>query len=169
MNQVVPVQTVKKNPVDNFKIGREFEEYIISLFNERHFKLKKYRKSEDFNGKYIDDASHPDLEIELVFTSGRKNRFAVECKWRRGFETSGYVKWAEDAQVCKYRIFQDQTRIPVFIAIGIGGKPNNPEKLFVTPLNNICESNIVHEQKLILYNRKPTNRFYYDIEQGKLF
>jgi hypothetical protein len=169
MSQLVPAQTVNKTSLNNFTIGREFEEYIISLFNERHFKLKKYRKSEDFNGKYIDDASHPDLEMELVFTVARKYRFAVECKWRREFKTSGYIEWANDAQICKYRIFQDQTRIPVFIAIGIGGTAKNPEKLFVTPLNNICERNHVHESELILYNRKPTNKFFYDIKQGMLF
>jgi hypothetical protein len=169
MSQLLPVQTGNKTPAKNFHVGREFEEYIISLFNDRHFKLKKYRKSEDFNGKYIDDASHPDLEMELVFTGARKYRFAVECKWRREFKTGGYIKWAEDAQICNYRIFQDRTRIPVFIVIGIGGTAKNPEKLFVTPLNNICECNIVHEKELILYNRKPTHRFYYDIEQGKLF
>ena len=114
------------------------------------------------------DHYNPDIEIELVFTKAKKYRFAVECKWRKEFR-DGQISWATDAQICAYRMFQDQVRMPVFVAIGIGGEPDNPEKLFLTPLNNIYMHNKVREKELIPFERKATRKFYYDVQQLKLF
>ena len=66
-------------------------------------------------------------------------------------------------------MFQDQTRISVFVAIGIGGEPDNPEKLFLTPLNNIHMHNELYETDLIPFKRKPSHKFYYNVQQLKLF
>jgi hypothetical protein len=106
--------------------------------------------------------------LELVFVGARHYRFAVECKWRKEF-IAGKIEWAKDKQICVYEDFQHQNRIPVFIAIGIGGEPSNPEKLFVTPLDNISGSTEVYESELIPYKRKPTHRFFYNTVQLKLF
>jgi hypothetical protein len=43
----------------------------------------------------------------------------------------GKIKWARHKQIANYLDYQKQKTIPVFIAIGIGGEPYNPEKLFV--------------------------------------
>jgi len=154
---------------DGYEKGQRFEQFIIKLFNERFFYLKKWRKSEKFADSFLSiDHWNPDLEIELVFTSVRKYRFAVECKWRKEFK-DGKIGWASNDQMCAYRMFQDQARVPVFVAIGIGGEPDNPEKLFLTPLNNIHMHIEVYETDLIPFKRKPTNKFYYDVEQLKLF
>src|SRR5690606_15172670 len=126
----------------------------------------KWRKAEKLPGsKFSFDISHPDLE--MIFGRG-KYRFAVECKWRKKFN-DGKITWASNYQICSYEDFENQERIPVFVAIGIGGEPDNPEKLFITPLRNICNSEEVYEQNLIPYNRKPTHKFYYDTIQLKLF
>lgn len=170
MNQsLAQTASRKKIAQDGFIKGQRFENYIIELFNKEHFYLKQYRKSEKFtNSLPTIDHWNPDIEMELVFTGKRKYRFAVECKWRNEFK-DGKIEWANDKQICTYRMFQDQVRIPVFIAIGIGGQPNNPEKLFLTPLNNIYMYNELYEKDLIPFKRKPTHKFYYDFSQLKLF
>ena len=58
--------------------------------------------------------------------------------------------------------------IQVFIAIGIGGEPSNPEKLFITPLDHISMYTEVFESHLIRYKRNPKQRFD-DSEQLSLF
>jgi len=157
----------KVNQPDYFEKGRLFEEYIKGLFNERKFRLLKWRKAEKFSdGVFSLDSSNPDLE--LVFTGTRHYRFAVECKWRKEF-INGRITWANDYQICSYESFEDQKRIPVFIAIGIGGEPSAPEKLFVTPLRNISMYSDVYESDLIAYKRKPQHKFFYDTVQLKLF
>lgn len=159
----------KKVEEDNFEKGRLFEEYIINLFNKKYFYLKQWRKSQKFDDSYsIIDSVYPDIEMELVFTGRRNFRFAVECKWKQNF-INGKIEWASDDKICSYRIFQDRVRIPVFIAIGIGGEPDNPEKLFLTPLNSIYMKNELFESDLIPFERSPRRRFYYDYMQLSLF
>ena len=153
---------------DGYEKGQRFERYIIDLFNKEFFHLKKWRKSEKFGTIVPIDHMNPDLEMELVFTGKRNYHFAVECKWQNKFY-DGKIFWANDSKICAYRMFQDQVRIPVFVAIGIGGEPDNPEKLFLTPLNNIHMHNELYETDLIPFKRKPNHKFYYDVQQLKLF
>src|SRR5688572_30154390 len=102
---------------DGYEKGQRFERYIIDLFNKEFFHLKKWRKSERFTNLVVQmDHWNPDLEMELVFTGKRNYRFAVECKWQNKFY-DGKIFWANDSKICAYRMFQDRTRIPVFVAI----------------------------------------------------
>jgi hypothetical protein len=166
MNQILTQTAINKNDLlDNYDKGRDFEDYIRRLFNENSFRLKKWRQAQK-DIMYSLDHSCPDLE--LVFAGRRKYLFAVECKWRKEFR-NGKIDWANDYQICSYMNFQNQKRIPVFVAIGIGGEPSYPEKLFVTPLDNICNYTDVYESQLIPFKRKPTQRFFYDTIQLRLF
>jgi hypothetical protein len=160
--------TVKRKSLrDNFKTGHQFEKYIASLFNERKFTIKTWRKSQKLNdiSKLI-EYGEPDLQMIYI---GKKNyRFAVECKWRSRF-IDGKITWAEEKQIRKYRKFERTYRIHVFVAIGIGGTASQPEKLFLTPLQNMGISTEVSESDLIPYKRNTTRRFFFDTVQLKLF
>lgn len=158
---------IKVYQPDSFEKGRLFEDYIIKLFNEKNFKLMKWRKAEKIIDKsFLFDHSNPDLE--LIFVGARKYRFAVECKWRSEF-IKGKISWANDYQICSYEDFENRNRIPVFIAIGIGGESSKPAMLFVTPLCNISMYTEVYESDLIPYKRKPTHKFFYDPVQLRLW
>jgi len=167
MNKIDASSKKAISSVDSFEKGRLFESYIIELFNEEYFKLIKWRKAQKTNDRLaLLTSSYPDLE--LIFVGAKKYKFAVECKWRKEF-VSGKIDWATDYQICSYESFENKFRIPVFVAIGIGGEPSNPEKLFVTPLRNICRYREVYETELIPFIRKPTHKFFYDTVQLKLF
>ncbi len=153
--------------VDNYEKGFQFEQFIIKLFNPDGFKLTKYRESKKHTLETLPwDHSFPDLEI--MFGNSRKYKFAVECKWREKF-IDGKITWATERQICTYQIFESQCRMPVFIAIGVGGEASAPEKLFVTPLRNLERYTEVYEENLIPYKRKPTNEFDLDRVQFRLF
>ena len=152
---------------DSFQKGHDFEDYIITLFNERKFKLIEWRSDKKAsNGVYPESCTYPDLEF--AFMGRKKYRFAVECKWREDFN-KGKIKWSYQKQIDTYLNFQSERNIPVFIAIGIGGLPGNPEKLFVTPLHDIRKNNIVSESDLLPYIRNPKHRFFYNTFQLRLF
>jgi hypothetical protein len=158
-NQIYLAESLRK--------GHEFEDYIITLFNQRKFKLIEWRSDKKAsNGAYPESCTYPDLE--LAFMGRRKHRFAIECKWREQFK-NGKLKWTYQKQLNNYIAFQQDRNIPVFIAIGIGGLPKDPEKLFVTPLQFIKEHLEVYENDLIPYRRNPTHKFYYNTLQLKLF
>ncbi len=120
---------------DNYIIGHAFEDYIVTLFSKRSFKLIEWRSDKKAsNGVFPFSCCWPDLEFE---TAGRKRkRFAIECKWRKSFYYSG-IDWATNSQILKYREYQKQNNIFVYVAIGVGGLPSNPEMLFITPLDHI--------------------------------
>ncbi|HRN55342.1 MAG TPA: hypothetical protein PLL71_02755 [Agriterribacter sp.] len=168
MNNRSAIAPSESSITDPYKKGYLFEEFITKLFNERHFKLETWRKAERKEyGVYPFFMAHPDLE--LVFVGKRKYRFAVECKWRSEFKR-GKITWVDSYnKILIYRDFQSRFRIPVFIAIGIGGKPSAPGKLFLTPLDDIGNVTEVYESELLPYSRQPNHRFFYDTIQLKLF
>lgn len=153
--------------IDSFEKGELFERFIIELFNKEKFILSKWRTSKRLEDKFqLLDCARPDLE--LIFRRNRQYHFAVECKWRQKF-VEGKIQWATRKQICSYQNFENQHRMPVFIAIGIGGEPSKPERLYVTPLRNIEMYTEVYESNLIPYKRKTTSHFFYDTIQFKLF
>jgi hypothetical protein len=168
MNNIVTRKALRKfTKAECFEQGRLFEEYIKNLFNQDSFKIKKWRRSRLVPpDTFIGGLGDPDLE--LIFVGKNQYPFAVECKWKSYFYR-GRIDWARPDQIQRYLEFERKRAMPVFIAIGIGGSGNNPERLFVTPLCNLSESTKVYEHQLIPYKRKPTHRFFYDTVQLRLW
>jgi len=152
---------------EDFKKGYLFEAYIKDLFNEKNFKLKRWRKSILLPpDTYISDLCYPDLE--LIFVRRNHYPFAVECKYKSNFRVDGTITWASEKKIAIYESFEKKFNMTVFIAIGVGGSPSNPQKLFVTPLVNIKDCPNVSEQQLIEYVRKTDRRFFLDTVNMKL-
>jgi hypothetical protein len=169
MNRINPIQpaNTKKNAY-YYEQGRLFEEYIKNLFNQDSFQLKRWRKSALIPpDTFISDICYPDLE--LIFVGKDNYPFAVECKWRSAFNINGKIDWASPEQIRTYLHFERKRAMPVFIAIGVGGSASNPKKLFVTPLCNLIGYPEVYEHQLIKYKRKPTQRFFFDTVQLRLW
>jgi len=167
MNTINAYQSIKRTlDRDSFEKGHLFEDYIVTLFNQRKFRLLEWRSDKTAsNGVYPESCTYPDLEF--AFLGRRKHKFAVECKWREKF-SGRKIKWAYSKQIDNYLNYQRERNIQVFIAIGIGGEPSNPEKLFITPLDHISMYTEVFESHLIRYKRNPKQRFD-DSEQLSLF
>lgn len=104
----------------------------------------------------------------MVFGRKKEHRFAVECKYL-SHTREGLIKWAEESNIKSYALYQSKFRIPVFIAIGIGGHPTAPDKFFVTPFENLADKPEVYEHELYPYKRRPTRRFFYNPNQKTLF
>ena len=150
--------------------GYLFELYIRKLFNERNFKVLEWRNSIATLNKQLPRSYFSLPDFELQFVRNNAYRFAVECKWRQDFDFfHGTIHWADEDKIRMYVKYQKDENIRVFIAIGIGGEPSNPKKLFVTPLDYISNCTEIEERDLIEFKRKPTHRFFYDTVQLKLF
>lgn len=159
--------TIKHSPSDNFEKGHLFENFIVTLFNKNKYRLTVWRSDKKAsNGVFPESNSYPDLEFRTI---GRGSySFAVECKWRAGFY-NGQIFWATTEQQFTYSKYSRENRIPVFVAIGVGGTPDNPEKLFVTPLQNFKNFENVYENELIPYSRIPKKELTYNENQVTLF
>src|SRR3989344_3882865 len=111
--------------------GISFEGYVEDLFNKQEWRIAEsnaYRKL----GRWVESYSNPDF----VFIHRKTNkRMAVECKYKSvSPKEDGRFFWAYEDQIENYQNFSAKTATPVFVVMGIGGRPKNPKKIFLAPL-----------------------------------
>ncbi|MEJ7912148.1 MAG: hypothetical protein WKF70_03260 [Chitinophagaceae bacterium] len=163
-----PIISIKT--LTSFEKGNAFESFVLKLFNQksgRFIPVRHDSESATTFGKIAAKTTYPDLKF-LFSTRGKKYKFAVECKWKKGF-INGKIHWAEPHQLKNYLQFQKQWNTTLFVAIGIGGEPSNPSLLFVTPLNVLAQKTEVAEEDLLVYSRPKSRGFFFDAKQLKLF
>lgn len=148
--------------------GDLFEGFIASKFDKKNFSLIEWAGDKYYNGIYAETTQHPDLKFRFK-TKGVKQVFSIECKYRSHFKGE-CIEWAGEKQMQNYRQYQEEQKIPVFIAIGVGGKPNEPGELFLVPLKDI-EKNVLHKSMLKKYKKKnfKTHNIYYEPVKKELW
>lgn len=122
--------------IDKYKeAGNNFERFILSRFDRNYYKLKEWAGDKYHNGIYAETTTNPDL-VFCIKISGTETKFAVECKYRKQFFNNG-IEWAKECQIKNYQYFQKTNNTPVFVAIGVGGSPWQPDHLYLVPLNRL--------------------------------
>ena len=115
--------------------GREFEDYVLSLFNLQEgdeLILQEWQGDKSYGMIQPQNNSNPDFVFRY-----RQNEFAVECKWREKLSRD----WGKDLfptrRIENYKHFSEVRHMPVTIILGVGGEPCNPELLYKIPLEEI--------------------------------
>ena len=147
----------------NAKKGYDFEKFIVQKFNRDYFKVLEWAGDKYVKGVYSKKNEDPDFLLELNL-NGEIHVFAVECKWRQSLLSDG-IKFAEREQYQRYVNYGKTKNIPVFVAVGIGGKGNAPNQLYVIPLSKL-NSNFISREKLEIFEKKITGNFFYDFKNG---
>ena len=147
------------------KKGDDFEKYIVQKFNKKYFRIKEWAGDKYVKGIYAETTPQPDLLLEFNL---HKNAypFAVECKWRQKLYKGG-IEFANKDQFNRYKNYEKTKKIPVFIAIGIGGKADSPENIYIVPLQSI-KTNFIYLKELKKYKKNVEKDFYYDIKTKEL-
>ena len=161
--------SIKQDDIDENKIkGEAFEKFIVKKFDKQYFTLQEWRSDKYVDGVYAVSNHFPDLEVIFnLKTKGVNEAFAIECKWRKNYLKNG-IEWAKDYQIKNYKEYADKLNIPVFVVIGVGGEPENPNELFIIPLRNMKE-NTINKSELEKYKREVTEKpFFWDYENNKL-
>ncbi len=149
----------------NKKNGTDFEKHIIQRFNKKYFTIKEWAGDKYVNGYYAKTTQQPDILLELDL-KGNRFEFSVECKWN----SSTYKKGVEIGgidQFERYRKFEMERNIPVFIAIGIGGKGAQPKNIYIIPLKSM-KSNFISMETLKDFEIKDEKDFFYNSETKEL-
>lgn len=116
------------------KMGRDFEQFVITRFDNREYRLIEWRSDKFIHGWGGPESSRaPDILMEHI-ASG--DRFAIECKFRSRASGNRLV-WARPDQLDTYREYEVAQKIPVYVAIGLGGNPSEPENLFIIKLERM--------------------------------
>lgn len=146
-----------------YKNGLDFEKYVVRHFPS-NFHIQNWTGDKYIDGKYDTHNLDPDIIVKVT-TPTKHTIIAIECKFHMGYHNNlAFI--AKKEQLERYRQYQNNNNIPVFIALGIGGSGANPEEFFVVPLNAIKFS-IATQEYLSLF-KKETNRklFYYLHQKG---
>ncbi len=145
---------------ENKAKGDAFEDYVISLFNKEYFSLLDWRSDKmASNGMYALSNHMPDLVMMYNNYAGTKFKFAIECKWRASF-INGQLEWAKDYQINNYLDYKNKNTMPVYVAIGVGGMPSKPERLFVTEIDNLKMYPHLYEKYLDKFEKKNHSIFF---------
>lgn len=114
--------------------GREFEDYVLSLFKPQEEEdgliLQEWQGDKSYGMIQPENNSNPDF----VFRYGQKE-FAIECKWREKLPADFSKDLFTEKRIENYKNFSNTRGLPVTIVLGIGGEPCYPELLYAIPLD----------------------------------
>ena len=117
---------------DELLKGREFEDHVLELLDLPHndkLTLKEWRSDKSLPGVYPESNSAPDF----VFDHDG-HPFAIECKWRSHMPTDIEKELLPADRMSTFSQYSNKKRLPVYLLLGIGGFPSNPDVLFLAPL-----------------------------------
>jgi hypothetical protein len=145
--------------VDNMK----FERVVSGLFSPENFAIERKPVSAAMHASYSD----PGLIVKFKKTG---QRFAVVSLFRQDFSqgqvvSSDVILWASQHQIDHYIDYANSKKIPVFVAIGVKGYPDDPEQMYCIPLDDIKKPEIL-PSIYGRYRRPPDKPFFW--QMGKL-
>jgi hypothetical protein len=143
--------------------GGRFERWVVKKFSREYFSIKEWRGDKYEDGFYAESSLNPDFEIEFHLGKLRET-FAVECKWRKGFVQGRKrgLEWATERQIQNYQNYAQAKGIPVFVIIGVGGEPDDPDEIYLVKLEYLKLPYVTAEYLARFLRKNKGMDFYYD-------
>lgn len=148
--------------------GDSFEKFIVLKFPKQFYSIAEWRGDKYIDGYYAKTTKEPDILIEI---KNRKEKIAVECKFRTNFyknsdSSMGFI-FKSDEQVINYNNYAISNKILLFYAIGIGGEASNPKYVYIIPSDQVTSKYV--DLKKHQYNTDCKDKiFYYNYDAKKL-
>jgi len=164
---VVSLPATSNGPTANEVKGTEFEKWIADQFRKDIFKLKQWRGDKRSpNGVSAASDRDPDMLWNMQ-VAGKSYPFAVECKWRNSFP-HGIMDLGSEYQIENYKRYASDEAIPVFIVVGVGGKPSAPQDLYIVPVYRAAQGAISYAGMQAFRQAMKRQSFYFDEVAGNL-
>jgi hypothetical protein len=111
-------------------MGKDFEAYLrCHIFVKKYYVSMEMSEEDQLNSaNKVDTSNQPDFKFR---DKRHQQPFFLEAKFREK-ESEEKISWCTSTQLKRYQEFEKS--FPIFIIVGFGGKPDNPEKLFLFPL-----------------------------------
>ncbi|MBV6492454.1 MAG: hypothetical protein LDLANPLL_00448 [Turneriella sp.] len=122
------------NTPESFKKGEAFEDFVRKqLFTDDRYKLIHKTQGYSQNSRdYVENSKQPDFTFQCLDT---KRNFYVEAKYRNGVNENGALQYANPGQFERHKKLNAEQ--PVFICLGVAGKPASPDFGFIIPIIRI--------------------------------
>jgi hypothetical protein len=147
----------------NFIKGDEFEYFLRKRVYthpgyELVMKTHSYSSNQD---DYIEMTKYPDY----LFRDRLGSEFYVEAKYRAN-TFKDKLQWCKSYQLNRYKEIGKTKKI--VIAIGLGGRPKYPKRLFLIPLDSINHI-ALYEREYLPYERQMPKRGIIDRAKDFLY
>ena len=146
---------------ENYKMGKDFEEYVVNLLNPRQFKL--IEKVNDYSGLY--HKAERNKYCDIVFRDKATNKeFAIECKYRSAwheYNVNMEVSWVEQYKIDDYNKFSRDKNMSVVVMLGVGGTPDHPADLYCIPLRALQEPFPIRKSYAENFRLNPDKPIYW--------
>ncbi len=121
---------------DSFKKGDLFEKFVEDeMFQDTDYVLVHRTNTYDQNkARYAEDTRKPDFKFRCRRTG---QEFYVEAKYRSRFNADNKLEVISYTQIERFKVLQKEEKIPIYIAIGYGGTPDNPDGVSLIPLDEL--------------------------------
>lgn len=119
---------------DEALMGREFEDYVLESLDinaDPNITLREWRGDKIMGNIFPQNNSLPDLVFDID-----NRHVAVECKWRARFSSTGVRDLLPEDRLQRFLQYHDSTSTYVYLLLGIGGLPSDPESLYLAPVTN---------------------------------
>lgn len=114
----------------NEQKGLMFESFVVSLIADKTlFRLLAWRSDKIIGDTYAIENLYPDLHISHRMDNGEVDYF-IECKYRTSWGVDGIDL---SGQFNRYHFHAKDHGKELFIALGVGGTPNEPEEFYLIP------------------------------------
>lgn len=123
---------------DSYGKGKQFEDYVANLFPQTDFVIEdRTRDNSKRLKRRVESDGNPDMTFRNIRTG---ERFAIECKWRgqwvRGTRGDLGLWWNPD-HTERYEAYGQRLGIPVYVTLGIGGRPNRPQETYLLSVTQL--------------------------------
>lgn len=149
------VNTGGNTTPNDFTINKEkgdaFERYIVKKFDTTYFRLIDWRSDKSEGDIYPESNLYPDLR----YCFNQTKFFEVECKFRKELYKNSFS--INHDQLNRYRRYQYENHIDIYLALGLGGEPDNPEQLFLIPLDQLKSVNYYDLKR---YRKNTKHNFF---------
>ena len=123
-----------------------FEKFITDRLSADSYRLLEWRSEKNYDEQFAANIAKPDLEFEMKTANHENRKFSIECKYRSRFRNDK-IDLGKMNRISDYKKYAESKNRPVFLALGIGGKPSGPDIVYIIPVDKI-HSTIINFKEL---------------------
>ncbi len=152
------VSTPKPESATPKQKGNDFEGLMADILKASGLRLLEWNQGATSpGGAYAENELKPDFLVHQN-ARGMELRYWVECKYRSSLPANGF--YLKDYQSERYQKIQKESKRKVVVVLGVGGRPDSPDKFYVIPLDTITRFKRVGHKFLPHYNlESPSAKF----------
>lgn len=120
-------------------------------------KVLVYQWNELHNTKNI-NGFYEIYDPSVLFYGTQSSR--LTCVWRKEL-FQNKIQLAKNYQLKNYKTFEKKEKKKVFIVLGLGGEPSDPENIYIIPIKNLYKPELGQYQ-LQQYRKMNRNTFFYN-------